>query len=394
MARERQGRTRNSVWVIGLARLELKGNGDPVSVAGDPRNRLTGPAFRGHERISTPRFATRFRQEYGAKIETPMTEIPIPTLTPLRPDGMRSGAVVLAVRDAVKHFGAVRALDGASLELREGERLALLGPNGAGKTTLLRAVTGRVRLERGTLELMGRAFSAEERRREIGVVPQEIALYPLLTARENLDAFGRLHGVPAAELGGRIEWALEWTGLTERSKAPIRDFSGGMKRRLNIACGVLHQPRVVLLDEPTAGVDPQSRERIYEMLEQLRSRGATQLLTTHHLEEAEGRCDRIAILDHGRMIAAGTLRELIERTVGNSRVVALTLERPARAVVEGMQASPDGLRLSAQVSDVGADLPALISRVHAAGCTIEDIEVLRHGLHEVFLHLTGRDLRE
>ena len=303
-------------------------------------------------------------------------------------------AAVLAVRDALKTFGKLKALDGASLELIEGERLGLLGPNGAGKTTLLRAVTGRVRLERGSIELFGRPVSPDERRRAIGVVPQEIALYPLLTGRENLEVFGRLHGVASRDLRERIEWALTWTGLADRAARPVREYSGGMKRRLNIACGVLHRPRVVLLDEPTVGVDPQSRERIYDMLEELRGGGASMLLTTHHLEEAEGRCDRIAILDHGRLIAAGRLRELIERTVGASRDVVLMLERPAPGPVAGFQIADGGWRMISRVGDVGAELPALITRARAAGCAIEDVEVLRQGLHEVFLHLTGRELRE
>ena len=251
-----------------------------------------------------------------------------------------------------------------------------------------------MRLERGTIELGGRVLAFEALRRELGVVPQEIALYPLLSPRENLWTFGRLNGVERAELRVRVDWALTWTGLAERANQPIRDFSGGMKRRLNIACGILHQPRVVLLDEPTAGVDPQSRERIYEMLEELRERGTTVLLTTHHLEEAEARCDRIAILDHGRLIASGTLRELVDRTVGAGRVVVLILARAASGPVAGFEAADSGRRLSARVSDVGAELPVLITRAHAAGCEIEDVEVLRQGLHEVFLHLTGTELRE
>jgi ABC-2 type transport system ATP-binding protein len=305
-----------------------------------------------------------------------------------------SRAVVLAVRDAARAFGDVQALAGATVELLEGERLALLGPNGAGKTTLLRAVTGRVRLSRGNVELFGRAIDDERRRELIGVVPQEIAIYPLLTARENLDAFGRLNGVPAKQLRERVEWALDWTGRADRSNRPVGQFSGGMKRRLNIACGVLHRPKLVLLDEPTGGVDPQSRERIYEMLDELRRGGATMLLTTHQLEEAEVRCDRIAILDHGRLIASGTLRELVDRTVGGGRVVSLVLGEAARTPVAGFEALEDGRRLSASVRDIGAELPALIERARQAGVAIEDVEVERHGLHEVFLHLTGKDLRE
>ena len=303
-------------------------------------------------------------------------------------------AAVLRIRGAFKSFGSVQALNGASLELRQGELLALLGPNGAGKTTLLRAVTGRVALDRGGIELFGRELLAGEHRRLLGVVPQETALYPLLTARENLEVFGRLQGVPPAELRGRVEEALVWTGLADRAREPVQRFSGGMKRRLNIACGVLHEPRIVLLDEPTVGVDPQSRERIYEMLGRLRAAGASLLLTTHQLEEAEDRCDRIAILDRGSLIASGTVAELIERTVGRDRVLALTLDRPAAASLEGFEIESGGRRLVARVRDVGAELPELLARAQRAGYHVEDVEVRRHGLHAVFIHLTGKDLRE
>ena len=181
---------------------------------------------------------------------------------------------VLKVDQARKSFGPTRALDGATLELRQGEMLALLGPNGAGKTTLVRAIAGRARLDGGTIELFGHPLDVTSGkangRAGLGVVPQHIALYPLLTARENLAVWGRLHGVAPGDLTPRIERALQWTALAERAREPIKKFSGGMQRRLNIACGILHEPRVVLLDEPTVGVDPQSRERIHDMLAELR----------------------------------------------------------------------------------------------------------------------------
>ncbi|MBP7149066.1 MAG: ABC transporter ATP-binding protein [Acidobacteria bacterium] len=281
------------------------------------------------------------------------------------------GAVVLAVSGARKAFGATTALDGVSLELRRGELLGLLGPNGAGKTTLVRAIAGRVRLDAGTVEL-GRS--------SLGLVPQEIALYPELTARENLDAFGRFAGLAGAALRERVAWALGWTGLAERAQQLVGGFSGGMRRRLNIACGVLHAPDVVLLDEPTVGVDPQSRERIYEMLEALRAGGTSLLLTTHQLDEAQSRCQRVVVIDHGRVIAAGTLAELIERHLGTRSRVTLRLA-----------GAPE---VTADVQDVGAELPPLLARVHAQGARVEDVHIERPGLHAVFLHLTGRELRE
>jgi ABC-2 type transport system ATP-binding protein len=301
---------------------------------------------------------------------------------------------VLAVKDARKSYGATQALRGASLELRQGELLGLLGPNGAGKTTLVRSIAGRVKLDGGSIELMGRPLDGGGGRAPLGVVPQEIALYPLLSARENLEAFGRLNGIKPAALKERVAWALEWTALADRAKEPIKRFSGGMKRRLNIACGVLHEPRVILLDEPTVGVDPQSRERIYEMLDRLRAAGASLLLTTHQLEEAEGRCKRIVIIDHGQIIAAGTLEELVARTVGNHRRVAIRLDRAPERPIDGFNGGTEGPLLRAQVDDVGAELPALIQRAEAAGFAIEDIEVRSPSLQSVFIHLTGRELRE
>ncbi len=301
---------------------------------------------------------------------------------------------VLKVQDAKKRFGETRALDGLSLELREGELLGLLGPNGAGKTTLVRAMSGRLRLDSGTLELFGALLAPGAPRDSLGIVPQEIALYPLLTARENLEAFGSLQGLRGAALRERVAWALGWTGLGDRAKEPIRNFSGGMKRRLNIACAVLHSPRVLLLDEPTVGVDPQSRERIHEMLDGLRRGGASLLLTTHQLDEAEARCERIVIVDHGRVCAAGTLAEMVKSTVGAQRSLVVTLDRAPGRPIDGLAAADGGRVLNGQLADVDTALAPLLQRIAAAGCTVEDLEVRRPSLQSVFIHLTGRELRE
>ncbi len=301
---------------------------------------------------------------------------------------------LLAVRNARKAFGTVGALDGASLELRAGELLGLLGPNGAGKTTLVRAIAGRVRLDAGEVEMLGQPLAPGSTRPELGVVPQEIAVYPLLTAHENLEAFGRLHGLAGKALAARVAWALDWTGLDGRAREPVKRFSGGMRRRLNIACGVLHEPRVLLLDEPTVGVDPQSRERIYEMLAALRKGGTSLLLTTHQLDEAEGLCDRIVVIDHGRVIAAGRLAELIADTVGEGRRVSLSVDRmPAQALL-GLEPDAAGTTLSAHVKDVAAELPALLQKAASAGLEVRDVAVRGPSLHAVFIHLTGRELRE
>jgi ABC-2 type transport system ATP-binding protein len=300
----------------------------------------------------------------------------------------------LRVADAHKSYGSVQALAGVSLELRAGEMLALLGPNGAGKTTLVRAIAGRARLDRGTITLLDRALTPSTPRPELGVVPQELALYPLLTARENLESFGRLNGVGGAALRQKVAWALEWSALGDRSREPIKRFSGGMKRRLNIACGVLHEPKVVLLDEPTVGVDPQSRERIYDMLAGLRAAGASLLLTTHQLEEAEGRAERIVVIDHGKVIASGSLAELVLATVGPERDVSLRLTSAPAAPIPGFTTDAATAVLHARVADVAADLPRLLERVRAAGGRVEDVTVRGPSLQSVFIHLTGRELRE
>jgi len=287
---------------------------------------------------------------------------------------------VLTVNDARKSFGKVTALDGATFELRPGELLALLGPNGAGKTTVIRAIAGRVRLDGGDIRVFGEPLAAGRTHASLGIVPQEIALYPLLTARENLEIFGALQGLSGTALRTQVDWALQHTGLADRAGEPARGFSGGMRRRLNIACGIVHRPRVLLLDEPTVGVDPQSRDRIYDMLASLMQDGVSLLLTTHHLEEAEARCSRTVIIDHGRVIAAGTLPELVAATVGRDRLVTIRLT--------------SGRVVTARMQEVATGLPPLLDDVRRAGDTVDDVEVRPPSLQAVFIHLTGRELRE
>ena len=308
--------------------------------------------------------------------------------------GMTAATAVLDVQDAHKSFGATAALRGLTFELREGEMLALLGPNGAGKTTLIRALAGRVRLDRGSIALFGKTLVPGAVREGLGVVPQELALYGLLTARENLELFGQLHGLSGKRLRERTAWALEWTGLIDRAKEPIAGFSGGMKRRLNLACGVLHEPKVVLLDEPTVGVDPQSRERIHDMLGGRRAQGSALLLTTHQLEEAEGRADRIVVIDHGTAIASGTLAEMIHHAGLAGHRVRVDLDRATSRAPAGFALEPGGLALTATIADVTAELPGLLATLQQQQLAVRDLEVRGATLQSVFLALTGKDLRE
>jgi len=312
----------------------------------------------------------------------------------------------LVIDGAVKRFGNVQALAGASFELRRGELLGLLGPNGAGKTTLIKAIAGRSRLDAGRIQLFGRPLAPQDPRPQIGVVPQELAIYPKLTASENLEVFGRLNGVSRAAIKDRVRWALQWSDLTERAGEPVRGYSGGMRRRLNIACSLVHEPTVVLLDEPTVGVDPQSRERIYEMLRSLQEGGVSILLTTHHLEEAEQRCDRIVIIDHGAIVASGTVRELIDGDPHAARAATITFVHPLPVERTAITSSLTGAlpatatfdedrkTLRTPIADIAVDLPPVLEALARAGATIADVRFETRSLQDVFISLTGRELRE
>jgi ABC-2 type transport system ATP-binding protein len=263
------------------------------------------------------------------------------------------------------------------------------------------SIAGRVKLDDGTINLLGTSLNGDSQavvqkaRANLGIVPQDLALYPLLTASENLLTFGALHSVPHDQLADRVKWALQWTGLAERADALTKTFSGGMKRRLNIACGVLHRPSVVLLDEPTVGVDPQSRERIWTMLAQLRDEGASLLLTTHQLDEAQQICDRITIIDHGRTIANGTMDQLVAQTIGRGRRVTLVLdEAPSPSAIHLTNLQLVDREARVNVDDVAAELPPLLARVSASGRRVLDVRVEPPTLQAVFIHLTGRELRE
>src|SRR5450631_3563128 len=222
-----------------------------------------------------------------------------------------SSLLPLRIEGLIKRFGDLTAVNGVTLELKDGECLGLLGPNGAGKSTLIRSMVGRVIPDAGTVSIFGDRADSLGARMALGWVPQELALYARLTCRENLESFGQYHGLRGAALKAAVAWCLDWAALTDRAQEPAHHLYRGMKRRLNMAAGLIHRPKVILMDEPTVGVDPQSRNRIFEMIEKLHAEGISMIYTTHYMEEAERLCDRIAIIDHGRIIALGTNEELV-----------------------------------------------------------------------------------
>ncbi len=311
---------------------------------------------------------------------------------------MSSVAPPIAVRNLSKSFGGRRALDGVSLDLSPGEILGLLGPNGAGKTTLVRSVAGRVAPDGGSLTVLGLAPDEDAARSIRGWVPQEIALYPLLTASENLWTFGRYQGLAGAALESGIRESLDWIGLADRAHDKTDKLSGGMKRRLNIAAGTIHAPRVLLLDEPTVGVDPQSRERIYAMIGELKGRGVSILYTTHYMEEAERLCDRIAIIDNGRIIALGTTEDLVRSTIGTRQALMIETVTPVpAALTEKLTragATVEGARVRASVQDPALQIRELLGLLHSEGAAVKDLTLKSPSLEQVFLQLTGRELRE
>jgi ABC-2 type transport system ATP-binding protein len=302
----------------------------------------------------------------------------------------------LKIDSLVKRFGHVTAVDGISLELRDSECLGLLGPNGAGKSTLIRAIAGRVTPDSGQVAVFGSEAGSPASRAALGWVPQDLALYPRLTARENLSSFGRYYGLKGKKLENAIAWGLEWAALEDRAGELTRNLSGGMKRRLNMAAGLIHQPRLVLMDEPTVGVDPQSRNRIFEMIEALRTQGMTIIYTTHYMEEAERLCDRIAIVDHGRIIALDTREALIQSSFGSRSQVVARLDGLTEAVSAWV--AERGGRLANSTAEFTIEHPseiaALLDGATAADLELVDLSLRRPNLESVFLHLTGRELRD
>jgi ABC-2 type transport system ATP-binding protein len=301
-----------------------------------------------------------------------------------------------------KSFGSLVAVDDLSFTVAEGEIFGLLGPNGAGKTTTINMVCGVLEPDAGRVLLSGVDVWERPRlaKRSLGVVPQEIAVYEDLTARDNLAFWGSLYGIGGGELRHRVAASLERVGLAERAKSKVATFSGGMKRRLNLCMGLIAEPRVLLLDEPTVGIDPQARIGILDVVREVAAAGTTVLYTTHYMDEAEELCDRIAIMDHGRVLTVGTLDEL-RRLAGEGEILRLTGEFGESAVRERLAAVPGTRVLSIDpelavlaVEPEGPGLLSILPAVLGMGLGVSDVSIQRPSLQSVFIRLTGRELRD
>ena len=309
---------------------------------------------------------------------------------------------VLEAKGLEKSFGDLKAVNGASFHIAPGETYGLLGPNGAGKTTAISMIAGLLRIDAGEVRINGEVMTsrAVAPKAHLGLVPQDLAIYPDLTAAENMTFFGRLYGMPKDVLKTRVARVLEVVGLSDRAGDVTKEFSGGMKRRLNIAIGLLHSPQLLILDEPTVGVDPQSRNAILEAVEQLSAEGMAVLYTTHYMEEAERLCDRVGVIDQGKIMAEGTRRELVQM-VGQKDRVSIGGNGPIHDVVrvlaatEGVsEATSDENRIVLLVENAGARLATILSTATGAGLSVTGVEIEEPNLEAVFLHLTGKALRD
>lgn len=311
----------------------------------------------------------------------------------------------LSVQNLVKNYGDFCAVDDLSFSVAECEIFGLLGPNGAGKSTTMNVITSLCDFGKGSVTVDGMDIvrQKEKARRVIGMVPQEIALYPFLTAEENVKFFASLYGLKGRELNSAAQEALEFVGLSDRAKMKPKKMSGGMKRRLNIACGIAHRPKLIIMDEPTVGVDAQSREHILGSIKTLRERGATVIYTSHYMNEVEDICDRIAIIDRGKFVACGTESELIS-TVSDSRVLKITTElkfgASADELISELSKLPDVKKARVGENEIILEINAsckdfslFIGHIQKRGLPICGITSESMNLEDVFIALTGRELR-
>lgn len=315
-------------------------------------------------------------------------------------------STLVQVNDLVKKYSdsGVLAVDQVSFDIKEGEIFSLLGPNGAGKSTTISMLSCLLNATEGGATVDGKSIVSDPMgvKNVIGVIPQEIALYEALSARDNLLFWGRMYGMGGQTLKDRVEEVLEQVNLQERAKDKIKTYSGGMKRRINIAVGLLHKPKLLFMDEPTVGIDPQSRRRILDMVKELNQQGLTVLYTTHYMEEAEELSDRVGIIDHGKLIALGTQKELTQM-VGEKETLRLhfgegeivePLVETLNQMPEVIQASTTDHQIIVIVPDAEAALQGVISKTNEMGIKIRSLDIEEPNLEAVFLHLTGRALRD
>ena len=308
----------------------------------------------------------------------------------------------IEINNLYKSFGEIKAVAGASFSVQEGEIFSLLGPNGAGKTTTISMLSTLLRPDDGDAFVFGHSIRNEPMKvkESLGVVPQDIALYEDLSARENLVFWGKMYGLRGRQLNTRVDEVLETIGLKDRQKGRVGKFSGGMKRRVNIGVALLHKPRIIYMDEPTVGIDPQSRRNILDSVVALKEQGMTVLYTTHYMEEAQELSDHIAIMDDGHVIAAGAHEELVT-LVGQSDRITLTINVEASRIedqwrqIQGVQnySAEDG-KITLLVDDSNKVLPRLFDAAAEKGVRITSVEIQVPNLESVFLHLTGKALRD
>jgi ABC-2 type transport system ATP-binding protein len=313
-------------------------------------------------------------------------------------------AAILQVQNLVKKYGNFTAVKGISFDIKEGEIFSLLGPNGAGKTTTISMLSTLYTPTSGDAVIGGHSITKDPMavKQMIGVVPQEIALYEELTARENLIFWGQMYGLSSNSLNPRVDEVLEQIGLTDKAKNRVKTYSGGMKRRVNIGVGLLHKPRLLFMDEPTVGIDPQSRRAILDTVKDLNRQGMTVLYTTHYMEEAQELSDRVGIMDHGELIALGTQKELTQQ-IGETETLVLHIGESddPEALASSLKGTQDILEATAtdhQVSIVTREaeniLAPVVSKANERGIKIRSIDIREPNLEAVFLHLTGRALRD
>ena len=312
---------------------------------------------------------------------------------------------MLVTEHLVKQYGDLTAVDDVSFRAEKGTVFGLLGPNGAGKSTTINCISGLLSPTSGHIAVAGHDIAKDGKaaRKSLGIVPQEIAVYEDLPAIDNLRYWGKAYGMGGKELESRVAEVLDYIGLADRAKDLPKTFSGGMKRRLNFGCGIVHKPAVLLLDEPTVGVDPQSRSRLFDLVENERDNGACVVYTTHYMEEAERLCDSLAIIDHGKLIAQGTVAGL-KAELGTRDALQLSGEFPdgVRVALENLTGALDELEVIGEedgsitlaLSNASQHLPAVFDAVSGAGGSISETSLRSPNLETLFLLLTGKELRE